>query len=60
MALNLLIFSMGNVRKRGDIKHVIKETKKNYLVSEPIYHTKELFLRKYISQRNRRNTNIHE
>ena len=31
--------TMENVRKHGDIKLIITEKRKNYLVSEPNYHT---------------------
>ena len=40
-----------NVRKHRDIKLVKTERRKNYLVSEPNYHTKVLH-RKRISKRN--------
>ena len=35
--------TMGNVRKHTDIKFVKKERKRNYLVSEPNYHTTDFF-----------------
>ena len=35
--------TMENVRKRTDIKLVIKERRRNYLVSEPNYHTTKFF-----------------
>ena len=35
--------TMENVRKRTDMKLVIKERRRNYLVSEPNYHTTKLF-----------------
>ena len=35
--------TMENVRKRRDIKLVATERKRNYLVSEPNYHTTKLF-----------------
>ena len=35
--------TMGNVRKHTDIKFVKKERKRNYLVSEPNYHTADFF-----------------
>ena len=34
---------MENVRKNRNIKLVTTETRRNYLVSEPNYHTKKLF-----------------
>ena len=35
--------SMENVRKHGDIKLVTTERRRNYLVSEPNYHTTKFF-----------------
>ena len=35
--------AIGNVRKNRDIKLVITESWRNYLVSEPIYHTTIFF-----------------
>ena len=35
--------TMENVRKHGDIKLVTTERRRNYLVSEPNYHTIKLF-----------------
>ena len=35
---------MENVRKNGDIKIVTTERKRNYLVSEPNYHTTKFFI----------------
>ena len=35
--------NMGNVRKYRDIKLVTTEWRRNYLVSEPNYHTKKFF-----------------
>ena len=34
---------MENVRKHGDIKLVTTEIERNYLVSEPNYHTTKFF-----------------
>ena len=42
---------MENVRKQRDIKLVTTERRRNYLVSEPNYHTK-VFHRYFISNRN--------
>ena len=35
--------TMGNFRKHRDIKLVAKKGKRNYLVSEPNYHTTKFF-----------------
>ena len=35
--------NMENVRKHTDIKLVITEERRNYLVSEPNYHTTKFF-----------------
>ena len=35
--------NMENVRKHRDIKLVITEERRNYLVSEPNYHTTKFF-----------------
>ena len=35
--------TMENVRQHGDIKLVTTETRRNYLVSEPNYHTTKFF-----------------
>ena len=35
--------TMENVRKNGDIKLVTTEKRKNYLASEPNYHTTKFF-----------------
>ena len=35
--------TMENVRKHRDIKSVTTETRRNYLVSEPNYHTTNFF-----------------
>ena len=36
--------TMENVRKHRDIKLVTKEKRRNYLVSEPNYHTAKFFI----------------
>ena len=38
---------MENVRNHRDIKLITNETRRNYLVSEPNYHTKEFFQKVY-------------
>ena len=40
---NVFRKTMDNVRKQRDIKLVTTERRKNYLVSEPKYHTTKLF-----------------
>ena len=35
--------TMGNLRKHRNIKLVLTERKRNYLVSEPNYHTTKFF-----------------
>ena len=47
-----------NVSKHRNIKFVKTERRRNYLVSEPNYCTSKFFTdRKFISYRNRKNTN---
>ena len=43
---------MENVRKDRDINLVITERRRNYLVSQPNYHTRKFFHRTSISNRN--------
>ena len=45
MLMNDSVFgkNMENVRKHTDIKLVITEERRNYLVSEPNYHTTKFF-----------------
>ena len=45
MLMNDSVFgkNMENVRKHRDIKLVITEERRNYLVSEPNYHTTKFF-----------------
>ena len=45
MLMNDSVFgkNMENVRKHRDIKLVITEVRRNYLVSEPNYHTTKFF-----------------
>ena len=51
--------AMENVRKHRNIKLVTNEVRKNYLVSEPNYHTIIFFL-KSICNRNEKNTDAYE
>ena len=43
--MNIAVFekTMENVRKHRDVKLVTTEKRRNYLVSEPNYHTKKKF-----------------
>lgn len=50
--------SVGNMRRHRDIKLVKTEARRNYLLSEPKYHTKKI--RKISSHRNEKSKNIHE
>ena len=49
-----------SVRKQRDIKLVTTERRGNYLVSKPKYYAYMFFFRKAISNRNEKNTNVHE
>ena len=49
-----------NVRKHRDIKLVTTERRRNYLVSEPNYHTTKFFYRTFISNRNEKDRNGYE
>ena len=50
--------TMENMRKHRDIKLVTTERRRNYLVSEPNYHTTIFFNRKVISNRNEKNRDL--
>ena len=41
--------TMENVRKHGDIKLVTTERRRNYLVSEPNYHTTRFFTESFLA-----------
>ena len=58
--MNKAVFgkTMENMRKHRDIKLVTAEGRTNYLVSETNYHTKKVFCRKFISNRNKKKTEI--
>ena len=50
-SMNNSIFgeAMENVRKHRDIKLATTERRRNYLVSEPNYHTTKFFIEKLLS-----------
>ena len=52
--------TLENVRKHKDIKLVITEERRNYLVSEPNYHTQFFFFWKPISNRNEKNKDTYK
>ena len=52
--------TMENVRKQRDIKVVTKERSKNYLVSEPSYHTTKLFTENLLAIEMTKNRDTYE
>ena len=52
--------TMENLRKHRNIKLVLTERRKNYLVLEPNSHTTKIFHKKFIRNRNEKNSNINE
>ena len=52
--------TMENVRKHRDIKLVTTERRRNYLVSEPNYHTTTFSQNIYISNTNEQNRTTYE
>ena len=48
----VFVKTMENVRKHRDIKLVTTKRRRNYLISEPNYHTYKVFHTKSISNRN--------
>ena len=51
--------TMENVRKHRDIKLVTTEKWRNYLVSEPNYHTVKIFLN-FLSNENKTTSNLYK
>ena len=47
-----------NLRNHIDIKLVTRERRKIYLVSEPNHHTTKFFLKKIVSYRNEKNSDM--
>ena len=56
--------TMENVRKHRDIKCVTTERRRNYLVSEPNYHTSKFFTEKLLAiemkKQNKKNRDTYE
>ena len=52
--------TISNVKKHRNIKLVTTQVRRNYLISEPNYHTTKIFIRNINSNRNEKNTNIDE
>ena len=52
--------TLENVRKHRDIKLVTTERRRNYLVSEPNYHTTKFFHRTSITNSNEKTRNTYE
>ena len=53
-------FFQVNIRKYRDIKFVTTERRRNYLVSELNYHTKNLLTENVLAVEMKKNTNINE
>ena len=60
--MNNAIFgkTMENERKHRGIKVVTTEMRRNYLVSEPNYHTKKFFTENVLAVEMKKNSNINE
>ena len=50
--------TMENVRKHRDIKLATTERRRNYLVSEPNYHTKKFFTENLLATEMKKKTEI--
>ena len=48
--------TMDNLRQHGDLKLVKTERRRNYLVSEPNYHTKKFFSENVLSIETKKKT----
>ena len=57
--MNNVIFgkTMENVRKHRDINFIITEERRNYLVSEPNYHTAKFFTEYILEAEMKKNNN---
>ena len=52
--------TLESVREHRNIKFVTRERKRNYLVSEPNYHTAKIFTENLLVIKMRRKSNINE
>ena len=52
--------TMENVRKHRDIKHITTERRRNYLVSEPHYHTTKFFTEHLLAIKMKKNKDTYE
>ena len=52
--------SIENVRTHKNIKLVTVEARRNYLVSEPNYHTAKVFSENWLTIKMKNNSSIHE
>ena len=52
--------TMENVRKYRDIKPVTTEKRRNYLVSEPNYHTAKFFTENLLAIEMKKNSNFNK
>ena len=51
---------MENVRNDSDIKLITTERRRNYLVSEPYYHTTKFFAENLLAIEMKKNSNANE
>ena len=61
--MNNVVFgkTMDNVRKHRDIKLVTTEGRRNYLVSEPNYHTTKFFVENQLAiEKEKKNADTYE
>ena len=52
--------TMKNVRKHRDIKLFTRERRKNYLMSEPNYHTRKFFTENLLAIEMKKNRDTYE
>ena len=52
--------TMENVRRHRDIKLVTTVRRRNHLISQPSYHSRELFTKNLLAKQMKKNWNTHE